>query len=265
MISGISEKNRKLLDILNRTQKGPFSVDEAANVLEMSSRNASVLLSYFTRRGWLSRVRRGLYITVPLGTVNPQELKENPWVVANRIFAPCYIGGWSAAEYWEFTEQIFNSVVVYTSRRPRKKNIRIQGTDFILKFVNEKYFGKTRGIWVENEKIQLSDPTQTIVDILGDPSIGGGMRNIADIVCEYFRSQHRNDEEIFNYIVISNNRTIFKRLGYLIDVCSIDASILKEKCRTNISKGFSLLDPTIEAKGTFNSKWNLRINVGINK
>jgi len=265
MISGISEKNRKLLDDLNRTQKGPFSAEEARKVLGISGRDVSVLLSYFARRGWLSRIRRGLYITVPLGTINPQELKENPWIVANRVFSPCYIGGWSAAEYWEFTEQIFNSVVVFTLRKLRNKNVQIQGTDFILKFADKKYFGRTKAVWVDNEKIQLSDPLQTIVDVLDDPSIGGGIRNIAEIVCEYFRSQYRNDDEIVEYIKARKNRTIYKRLGYLIEACSIDAPILQQKCKKNISAGFSLLDPTVEGKGVFNSKWNLRINVGVDK
>jgi len=265
MISGISEKNRKLLDNLNRTQKGPFSAKEAMKVLEMYRKDAGILLSYFVRRGWLSRVRRGLYITVPLGTVNPQELKENPWIVANHIFAPCYIGGWSAAEYWEFTEQIFSSIVIFTLRKQRNKNIQIQGTDYILKFVSEKYFGKTKTVWVDNEKVRLSDPIQTIVDVLDAPSLGGGIRNIAEIVCEYFQSQYRNDDEIVEYIEAKKNRTIYKRLGYLIKACSIDAPILEEKCKKNISAGFSLLDPAVEAKGLFNSKWNLRINVSVNK
>jgi predicted transcriptional regulator of viral defense system len=265
MISGISEKNRKLLDSLNRTQKGPFSAEEATKVLRMPRKDISILLSYFVRRGWLSRIRRGLYITVPLGTVNPQELKENPWIVANHIFDPCYIGGWSAAGYWEFTEQIFNSVVVFTLRKLRSKNIQIQGADYVLKFVNKKYFGKTKTVWVDNEKVRLSDPIQTIVDVLDAPSIGGGIRNIAEIVSEYFKSKYRNDDEIVKYIEARKNKTIYKRLGYLIEACSIDAPVLKEKCKINISTGFSLLDPTVEAKGIFNSKWNLRVNVSIAK
>jgi len=263
MISGISERNRKLLDDLNRTQKGPFSAEEAKTVLRKSGRETSILLSYFARRGWLSRVRRGLYITVPLGTINPQELKENPRIVANRVFAPCYIGGWSAAEYWEFTDQIFNSIVVFTLRKLRHKKTQIQGTDFILRFVKEKYFGKTKTVWVDNEKIRLSDPLQTIVDVLDTPSIGGGMRNVAEIVREYFRSQFRNDGSILGYIKAKNNRTIYKRLGYLIEACSIDAPALRKECKQNISAGFSLLDPSIESKGIFNTTWNLRINVDV--
>jgi predicted transcriptional regulator of viral defense system len=263
--SGISEKNRKLLDELNRAQKGLFSSDQASNALNLPLKKTSILLAYFARKGWLSRARRGLYITVPLGTINPQAFKGNPWVVASRIFEPCYIGGWTAAEYWEFSDQIFNSIVVFTLRRLRSKNIKIHDTDFILKFINKKYFGKTKPVWVDNEKIQLSDPIQTIVDILDDPAIGGGIRNVADIVREYFKSQYRNDTEIMNYIASKNNRTIYKRLGFLIETFGIEAPDLKDQCKGKISAGFGLLDPTIEPKGHFNGQWKLRINSNVNK
>ena len=265
MTSGISEKNRKLLDNLNRTQKGPFSSKEASKSLGLPAKNVGILLTYFVTKGWLSRVMRGLYITVPLGTINPKKHRENPLVVANRVFAPCYIGGWSAAEHWEFTDQIFNSIVVFTLRRYRNKKLQIQGADYVLKFINKKYFGQTKQIWIDNIKIQISDPIQTIVDILDDSSIGGGMRNVADMVQEYFKSQYRNDDEIVKYINHRSNRAIYKRLGYLIEALSIDASKLKDVCSKNISAGFSLLDNAIQSRGSFNSKWNLRINVVLDK
>lgn len=263
MTAGISEKNRKVLDKLNRLRKGPFSIKEASAALIIPEKDIRIMLAYFVRKGWLARVRRGLYITVPLGTVNPQEYKENPWIVAARVFSPCYIGGWSAAEHWEFTDQIFNSMVVFTLRKFRTKNMRIQGTDYVLKFVKEKYFGKTKSVWIENIKVQVSDPAQTIVDILDDPSLGGGMRNIRDIVETYFQSDHRDDALLISYIKTRGNRTVNKRLGYFIETLKIEAPELLKYCAKNISSGFSLLDPSIEAKGPFNSKWNLRVNVNL--
>ena len=265
MISGISETNRKLLDALARSQKGPFSIHEASKVLGIPRNKIRIILAYLVRKGWLSRVKRGLYISVPLGTINPQEYKEHPWVVANHVFDPCYVGGWSAAEHWGLTDQIFNSVVVFTLRKFKNSSMNIQGTDFVIKRVGEKNFGVAKAAWIENIKVSVSDPLQTIVDILDDPSIGGGMRHVTDVIQEYFKSQYRNDDEIIKYIDRKNNRTVFKRLGFLIESIGIDAVKLKETCEKKISAGFSLLDPAIEARGHFNSKWNLRINVGMDK
>lgn len=245
---------------MNRTQKGPFSIADASKALGIPKEQGGIFLAYFAYKGWLSRIKPGLYITVPLESVNPNEHKENAWIVANHVFEPCYIGGWSAAEYWEFTDQIFNSIVVFTLRKFRNKRMIIQGTEYLLKFRNPKYFGKTKTIWIENHKIQISDPVQTIVNILDDPSAGGGIRNVSDIVREYFKSEHRNDETIVDYIESRKNRTVYKRLGYLIETLGIDASDLRETCRNKVSSGFTRLDPAMEPKGKFNSRWNLQIN-----
>jgi len=264
-ISGIVEKNRKLLEMLNRPGKNLFSVKDAAKILGLPVKDTRIYLAYFARRGWLSRIKPGLYIAVPLGTVNPQEYKENPWIVASRIFSPCYIGGWNAAEHWGLTDQIFSSIFVFTICMFRKKEIRIQGTDYVLKLVRKKKVGHTKSVWIENIKVQISNPTQTVVDVLDDPIAGGGIRHITEIVTNYFNSEHRSDSDLMKYIGEKNNRTIYKRLGYILEIFNIQPPEIIEACRKNISAGYSVLDPTIENKGTFNRRWNLRINAEIQK
>ncbi len=262
-IAGINENNRKLLESLNRSGKNIFSVEDAAKIMNLPIKNARLYLSYFARRGWLSRVKRGLYIAVPLGTVNPQEYKENPWVVADRVFTPYYIGGWSAAEYWDLTEQIFNSVYVFTSRPFRCKNINIQGTDFVLKFLGKNNLKYVKGVWVENVKITISEPAQTIVDILNDPSAGGGIRHVSDIIENYFNSEYKNEEKLTECIKEKNNKTVYKRLGFILEGLNIPAVELIKICLKNISRGYSAFDPSIKNKGTYNRRWNLRVNAEI--
>ena len=64
--SGISGRNRRLLSILHRCISGPFSADEAATALRLTKTRTHRLLSYLADRGWLLRLRRGLYSLVPL-------------------------------------------------------------------------------------------------------------------------------------------------------------------------------------------------------
>jgi predicted transcriptional regulator of viral defense system len=125
-ISGISKRNRELLDKLNREIKSPFSITEVSMILGINLDKARRLVAYWVSRGWLTRIKKGLFITVPLGTVNPAERKENPWIVATIVFNPCYIGGWSACEHWGLTEQIFKDVVVFFLKETAKgkKNLK---------------------------------------------------------------------------------------------------------------------------------------------
>lgn len=262
-LGGISEKNRKLLDILNRSISGPFTASEASKIIELSLESTRKLLGYWAKKGWLSRVRRGLYITVPLGTINPQEFREDPWIVALRIYSPCYIGGWSAAEYWDLTDQIFKDIVVFTSYKFRKRYTEIQGTTFILNLIDKKMTFGLKSIWRKTFKVNVSDPSRTIVDILNITSNGGGIRHVSEIVKNYFDSAHRDDDLILDYIEKVGNKTIYKRLGYIIEALKTDAPRLHESCRKNISRGYSILDPDIKFEGKILRKWNLRINVNL--
>lgn len=260
---GITKENRKLLDLLNRQQKGPFTPQDAVEILGIDYTKSIRLLAYWTERGWLVRVRKGLYITVPLGSINPAERREDSWIIAASLFEPCYIGGWSACEHWGLTEQIFKDLVVITAHKIRERKISIQETPFILKRVQkEKIFG-TKIVWRQQTKVKVSDPSRTLVDILDDPSIGGGMRHIAEIVSQYLEGEYKDTGKLFDYIKMINNRTVYKRLGYIVETLNLKYPSLIETCQANISKGYSLLDPTISAKGPFLRRWNLQVNVSI--
>lgn len=259
-ISGISKRNRELLDKLNREIKGPFSITEVSMILGINLDKARRLVAYWVSRGWLTRIKKGLFITVPLGTVNPAERKENPWIVATIVFNPCYIGGWSACEHWGLTEQIFKDVVVFSSRKPRRKKLEIQGTTYIVKNIKaEKTFG-TKTIWLEQTRINISDPSRTLIDILNEPYLGGGIRNVTSILKEYFEEEYRDESKVLDYISKLGNKTVYKRLGYLIEILNIDAPRIVDVCRKNISSGYSKLEPSLPSKGKFLRKWNLLVN-----
>ena len=115
--NGIDRKNREYLDLLNREFIGPFTIKEAAEVLHLKYNRAKRFTAYLASRGWLSRLKNGYYKTVPLGITNPFVLKEDPWIFASKVYDPCYIGGFSAAGHWDFTEQLFRDTIVFTERK----------------------------------------------------------------------------------------------------------------------------------------------------
>lgn len=261
MPSGINESNRAHLDRLHRSMHGPFSASDAADVLNLTVPRTRRLLSWLENQGWLTRIKRGLYVVVPLGAKEPTEWRADPWIIAAKVFAPCYIGGWSACEHWSLTEQVFRGVVVISANSVRSPEVEVQGTPFIVRERRlETHFGTTV-VWREGVKIAVSDPSRTIVDILDDPSIGGGIQHVRDVVSGYFESRHRNDSVLLEYAQRLGNRSVFKRLGYLIETDGIDAAEVASHCQQEKSSGVTLLDPEVRAAGRIVSRWNLRINV----
>jgi len=262
-MSGISEKNSVALRKLSSHENGPFTLKEASDYLNMPERKVVVLLGHLTRKGWLSRIKRGIYLTVPIGVINPKEFKTSPLVTANHVFSPCYIGGWSAAEHWHLTEQMFNSVVVFTSKKTRSSSIKIKGAEFVIRKADESEFRNAKTVWIENEKILITNPSRTVADILNDPTIGGGISNCTEILNNYLDSEYKDENELLKSINELKNNTIFKRLGYLLEVSGRNMLNLIDVCLKHVSKGFTFLDPSIKNKGIINTKWNLRINAEI--
>jgi len=260
---GLSKHNRVLLDKLNREARAPFRIEQATKIINLSPSKTRRLLALWATKGWLTRIKRGLYSTVPLGAKYPQERKEDTWLVAEAAFGPCYVGGWSACEYWGMTEQIFKDIVVFTQKTPKKKINTIQGISYILKKVSlDRFFG-LKPVWKGQVKIFVSDPSKTLVDMLHDPSIGGGIRNVALVIKEYFFSKKRDDKKLIDYSIDFGNRTVFKRLGYLLESLRIDAPLVIKACKSNISLGYSKLDPSIMQKGKIIKRWNLWINAAL--
>lgn len=263
MRGGLEQRLRSDLERLHREAAGPIDAGQTAKLLSISLPRARRLLSYFYTRGWLARIARGLYVTVPLGAANPQEWREDPWIVASRVFEPAYIGGWSAAEHWALTEQVFRSVVVFTSARQHARERTLQDTTFVLKVLPEdKVFG-TRTVWRGENRIAVSDPSRTVLDVLDEPRLGGGGAHVAALTRAYFESEHRDDERLLSYVRRLGNRTVFKRLGYLVEALGVDAPRVVAACASEKSAGISPLDPSASPRGRIVRRWNLRVNVDV--
>jgi len=260
---GILEKNRKMLTTLHRGTSGPFTPHEAASLLGLDIDRAQRFLAYLADAGWLTRIKRGLYATVPLDVSEPAAWREDPWIVAAKVFSPFYIGGWSACEHWGLTDQIFKETIVVSCRTIRRRHMEIQGVPFYIKVVDkDKIFG-TEIVWRGRTRVFVSDPARTVVDILDDPKIAGGIRHVADIIKTYLSHKRRNDSLLLEYAHKLGNRTVFKRLGYLLEAAKVNDVILIETCHKAISSGISLLDPSAPRKGRFVRRWNLRVNVTV--
>ena len=260
-VAGIGLRNRGALDKIHRAFSRPFSVTEASQELKLSNARARRLLAHLASGGWLSRIRRDLYSPVPLGATSPSEWRADPWVVAAKTFAPGYIGGWTASEYWHFTDQLFRDIVVITCRSVRSRAVLIQGTRFRLKVIAPKRKFGTTPIWRGENKVEVSNPSRTIVDILNDPTIGGGIRHVAEVLVAYFESEHRDEDTLLDYVERFGNRTVYKRLGYLAETLGISSPRTIQICQEKISAGLSALDPSVRAAGKITKRWNLRINV----
>jgi predicted transcriptional regulator of viral defense system len=190
-------------------------------------------------------VRRGFYVPVPLESSTANLPLEDAWVVAARLFAPCYIGGWSAATHWGLSEQLFRSTLVVTTRRPRTRRVDARGTVFVLRTVGEKAMFGLKPIWRGKARVNVSDPTRTMLDLLDTPALGGGIRSVLDMLKSWLASEYRDPKLLIRYADQLGNKAVFKRLGFLAATFAQHEKELIADCRKRLSAGIAKLDPKL--------------------
>jgi predicted transcriptional regulator of viral defense system len=235
---------------------------DVAGELGISAPAAARKLANWADQGWLRRVRRGLYIPVPVEAEQPQHWSQDPMVLAEAVWAPCYFTGWTAANHWGLTEQVFRTTVLKSTRRVRESKVRLLDSDYLVAHVGEDAMSwGLSSVWHEEIRLRLADQARTVIDILDRPSIGGGIRHAAEILGAYL--DENDPQKLVKYGDLVGNGAVFKRLGYLIEALNLDAPEIVAECRARVSAGVSLLDPDGPSDGARVSQWGIRANVRI--
>lgn len=259
---GISGRGRAELGRALAGARRTVTPDEVASALGIDPTAASKKLARWTSEGWLRRVRRGLYVPVPVDVTDPNSWSEDPLVLADAVWAPCYFTGWTAASHWSLTEQLFRTTVVKTAGRVRRSTEYLLDHEYLLGHVQGEHL--TWGLsplWQADRRLNMADPARVVIDCLDDPRLSGGIRHAAEML-ETYLSDHPAGT-LVEYGERLGNRSVFKRLGYLAERLDVGADDLVSMCADRLSAGFSLLDPSGEERGGRVSRWGLRVNATI--
>ena len=247
---------RKRLAKVLRSSSPLISVRSAAQALSLPPKKAAKILARWATQGRIKRLRRGVYAAVPLDSVSGETALANPWVLVPRVFAPGYVGGWSAAEHWHLTEQIFRDTCVFTLRRFRQKRVVIEGTSFVVQRTEEgRLFGLVT-IWEGSARILVSDPERTLVDMLDRPSVGGGIRQVESCLREYVRRPNADLKKVIKYGEQLGSGAVFKRLGYLLERSGEGNPGILDACQRQLTAGTAKIDPRLPADRLV-TRWRL--------
>jgi predicted transcriptional regulator of viral defense system len=260
--SGIGSKGRsELAAILSSGRRFVRPADVVAE-LGIDPPAAAKRLSRWASEGWLRRARRGLYIPVPVDASNPAAWSEDALVVATAVWAPCYFTGWTAANHWSLTDQVFRTTVLKTSGRVRRESVTLLDHDFLVKHaaLDVMAWG-VKSDWRGEVRLRFADAARTVVDILDDPRLGGGIRHAAEILVAFL--DENSPDLLIEYGDRIGNRTVFKRLGYLLELLKKADETTIHACHERVSAGIALLDPSGPSSGKHYSRWGLLVNVRV--
>jgi predicted transcriptional regulator of viral defense system len=242
-----SSRARARLSAVLQTAKDLVTIEDAMQVLAVDRHAAAKVLARWQQQGWLKRVGPGIYAPIPLDASTTEQVLKDPWVLVPALFAPGYVGGWTAAEHWDLTEQLFRSIFVFTARPFRSKEQVVQGVSFTLKRIPEDALFGLKTVWRGQARVSIADKHRTIVDLLADPTTGGGIRHVMRCLQEYLRDPEADDDTLVRYAEKLGNGAVFKRLGFLASQITGKES-LAQSCRQRLTKGNAKLDPAVPCR-----------------
>ncbi len=255
---GLSGQSRRELAELFGAGGRTVTVEEAAETLGVSRSLAARRLAAWASNGWLRRVRRGLYIAVPVDARNPSTWIEDPWYLADLVWSPCYIAGWSAANHWALTDQVFRSTVVATTQRVRRVDQELAGAPYRVHHIpmDRMEWGLKRE-WRCDRKINISNRERTAADMLSDPALGGGIRHTMEVLDAALQTSA--PELLVDAVERLGNGAALKRLGFLMQTLGYDTSAVSGP----LTAGYPLLDPSLDPRGSRSNTWGLVINADV--
>ena len=260
--AGITGRGRAELAAVLASGKRFVTLADVTGALGVDPDAAAKRLSRWAKDGWVRRVRRGLYIGVPVDAANPAAWSEDALIVATAVWSPCYFTGWTSASHWALTDQVFRTTVLKTTERVRASQARLLDHDYLLAHTGDGTLGWGIGSeWDGETRLRFADPARTVIDVLDDPKLAGGIRHAAEITGT-FLDEHA-PAILVDYGDRLGNRAVFKRLGYIVEALGRDAPQLVEACRERVSAGVSPLDPGGPKGGRRAMRWGLRVNATV--
>jgi len=249
---------------LNERGHTTFSLRDVEEITGLRGSSARTLIHKAERRGLVTRLRAGLYTLVPFELGRATEYVGDPYVIAREMCEghPYFLSHASAMELHRMvTQPQFTIYVSSTMRTPPRS---VHGHEY--RFVTVKpteFFGLTQ-VWVtKQQSVMVSDKERTILDALRQPQYAGGIPEVAKAL--WMIRENIKIPQLLNYVLRFSSGALRRRLGFLLELYAMASSDQLELLRSKLSSTYDRLDPTLPKSGSFQARWRLQLNIGIDE
>ena len=249
---------------LNERGHTTFSLRDVEEITGLRGSSARTLIHKAERRGLVTRLRSGLYTLVPFELGRATEYVGDPYVIAREMCEghSYFISHGSAMELHRMvTQPQFTIYVSSTLRTPPRS---VHGHDY--RFVTVKptdFFGLMK-VWVtKQQSVMVSDKERTILDALRQPQYVGGIPEVAKAL--WMSRDDIKIQQLLDYVQHFSSGALRRRLGFLLELYAMASSDQLEPLRSKLTSTYDRLDPTLPKSGSFQARWRLQLNIGIDE
>ena len=250
----------ELVATLHEKRRTIFSLRDVEEITSLEPKPARNFAATLVQRGIATRLKAGLFILVPFELGHEREYLGNPYLVARELAAGrrYFLSHASAMDLHGMVTQ--PQLVVYITTPAGVRGRMILGTEFRFVRCKAEHFFGTVEHWVDkSEKVVASDVERTLIDGLKQPEYCGGFSEVAKGF--WMRRGNVDIARLVDYALRLDVGAVIRRLGFLLEVCGIEAPADLERLRARLTATYHLLDPTLPPEGKRLARWRIRLNV----
>jgi len=203
-------------------------------------------ISLLSKRGWLVRIKRGLYIVITdISTLGFSDLSE--LVISQTLNKDSYISFENALQHYGMFDQMLASIEAVTYKRAR--DYTVQSKEYRFSHIKKDlYFGFTK-VTIQGREVQIAEKEKALLDML---YFRTSVYNV-DMVLEKLREYKEEiDFEKLKKYARMFSLSMMREIGFLLDNLGVETEDLLMFNKTE--KGYSKMT---KSSTVFNAKWRL--------
>jgi predicted transcriptional regulator of viral defense system len=207
----LSEAEARVVLGLESRGQARITLSELRRSARVSPGFARKLAHNLVRKGWLQRIRPGLYLLNP-SEHGPDAIPDtDPFRVGALLASPYYFGYATAAELLGLLPQAGR--VYYVVAPVRSRRIRRGNAEFRFVHTSARAIWGTRSIERRGVSLVVSDPERTVIDVVTRPELAGGLPGAARIL---FAAKPTLDwDRMAQYVGRAQRPSLAQRIGFL--------------------------------------------------
>lgn len=252
------EKEEKNIEALSPTEQRVYSklysqrVINTGDVKEIlgGSHKSADYINNLREKGYLQRVRKGLYVIAPPNLVN-KEFSPDKFLIAGKVKDDYYLSYHSALELHGVAQSAYNRVWI-TCKNPIKS---FSHCSIAYQFVTTRhYFGITE-LNRQRNSLKVSDREKTFLDCVRRPKYAGGWEELLKSADGF---PYLDGKQLLIYLKKFDETGLYQKVGFILE--HLEPSVSKEimkKIESEVGDRTYYLD---KGKGShYLAKWNLMV------
>lgn len=225
-----------------------FSLSDVRKITAWKHSTISNVLSSLKQKKVLIAVKKDKYVL-------SDKVPEHLLTIAATVNSPSYISFWTACSYYGLTEQQIKTIQLVSTKQYGQHKIFDHLVE-IITFLPKKWFGYHR---VNN--IPIAEVEKLLIDCVYKPENAGGMDELKKCITNAW--PQINIKKLKRYLQIFNNKSLFARLGYLLEELHL-SNPEQNFFLKHIPKGYTCLNANKKIiktdNNTYNHKWRMIVN-----